>query len=143
MTFNITQKDVGYCTGLYEGEGNITFVTRRNRDKVDGSPGGFYRQIKITIGMTDEHPLDLFWEIIGVGQLVGPYRSRKNERENRKPMYYYHAFGLERVQHVVCIIWEYLSPRRREQITEALRQFHAFEIKMPKKSSHWRSKEAN
>lgn len=128
-------EDRAYCAGLYEGEGYITFGLRK-RNYQDGTPGRSSRTIVLGIGMTDRYPLDLFDDVVGFGIIYGPY----DKGSNSKPMYTYKVYGLERVQHVVCNIWYWLSPRRKDQITTAFTKYHAHPSLTPKRISHWRSR---
>lgn len=47
---NLKAKDVGYCAGLFEGEGSIGSYPGKMTN------GNMYRRLKLEISMTDEHP---------------------------------------------------------------------------------------
>ncbi len=78
--------------------------------------------------MNDKEPLDLFSELMIFGKVIGPYIRKSNYLvKNMNPLFYhYQVTGLERVQFVVCNLWDWLSPRRKQQIEMALHNFHAF-----------------
>lgn len=124
----IKAEDRAYCAGLFEGEGNINFGVTNIKQR---SPS---RAISLVIRMTDKEPLDLFNDLIGFGNVTGPY----NNGDKNKNIYCYKVTGYERVQFTVCQIWQWLSPRRKELIALALTDFKAFEI-TPRKSRTWRS----
>jgi hypothetical protein len=124
----IPEKDRAYCAGLYEGEGSIVF-TLRSQKKRDGSSGKFIRGIVLSINMTDVYPLELFEDIIGYGSVIGPFARGETEKGSiRKPYYRYYVTGFERVQFAICQLWDWLSPRRKEQIEKAFTSYTSHHI---------------
>jgi hypothetical protein len=130
----IKAEDRAYCAGLYEGEGNIFSLIIKDKLK-DGTDARPYRAIKLRISMTDREPLDLFDDIMGFGRVDGP--TQKGSK-HYKPMFCYEITGFERVQFVVCQMWDWLSPRRKEQITLYFNKFKSHKPKYPKiKGGNW------
>ena len=112
MTFKITPHNIGYITGLFEGEGSVGYYISKLKN------GNQYRKIKLEISMTDEFPVELFWDIVGVGKLYdfASYQGNKH-------IYRFVAHTYEDVQHIVCLMWQYLSPRRQEQCRKTLNDY--------------------
>lgn len=123
----ISAIDRAYCAGLFEGEGSIFSSYRASTNGTSTQ-----RSIVVSISMSDRLPLDLFGDAIGAGSVRGPY---KNTAPNAiKAMYEYRTGKFEVVQFIVCNIWEWLSPRRKEQCTKALANYTSFELtNKPKK----------
>lgn len=109
-----------YCAGLFEGEGNIRYYEHTTRT------GNVKRSIRISIGMTDIYPLQLFYDIMEVGTL------RENAQfglKSTKPIHIYSASRFEHVQFIVCNIWDWLSPRRKEQIKTSITAYTSWKGK--------------
>lgn len=107
-------EDRAYCAGLFEGEGSICYTKGKSRN------------IQISIHSIDEFTLNLFSELMGVGTVRGPYQRRTFDNQ---PIYKYDITGYPKVQFAICQMWFWLSPRRKEQITKALRGFQNHEMK--------------
>ena len=109
----MSKEDRAYCAGLFEGEGHIGCYIKKN-------PKGYMvRNLTLSIGMQNKEPLELVQDILNVGSLKGPYRNK---------MYIYAVRNFEHIQFVVCNLWFWLSPRRREQAEIALTTFHSFNL---------------
>jgi hypothetical protein len=118
-----SQRDLAYCAGLFEGEGNIHFTTVINTLK-DGSKGSSNRHLSLTIQMTDLYPLASFEEMLDIGVITGPHKKRGN----RKDVYQFRVTGFENTQYVISSIWKWLSPRRKEQAADALSRYTAHKL---------------
>jgi len=117
------QRDLAYCAGLFEGEGNIQFFKQQNKLK-DGSYGRSFRSLQLKIEMTDKEPLIRFGESLAIGKVSGPYIKP----DNRKSTYTFSVTKFEHVQYVISSIWYWLSPRRKEQISKALKSYLSHEM---------------
>jgi hypothetical protein len=117
------QRDLAYCAGLFEGEGNIHFSTQ-SRVLRDGSRGRPCRNLSLTIQMTDLYPLASFEEMLDIGVITGPQKKAGN----RKDVYQFRVSGFEDVQYIIASIWQWLSPRRKEQAADALSKFKNHEM---------------
>ena len=115
----ISATDRAYCAGLFEGEGSI-------HSSIRNSTNGTSRQrsIVLSITMTDREPLDLFDDIVGRGSIRGPFVAKNTG----KPLYEYRIGRFEAIQFVVCNIWGWLSPRRKEQIEKAIKNYTTFNL---------------
>lgn len=111
MTFTIDREEAAYCAGFFEGEGSI-------RHRVYN--GGKKHSIILVISQVELFPLELFREYVGVGNIHGPqYRS------GNQPIHRLEISNFEEVQHCVAVMWNWLSPKRKEQCKEALTGFLA------------------
>jgi hypothetical protein len=117
-------KDINraYCAGLFEGEGTI-------HSSIRNKSGGSSRQrsIAISITMSDVMPLELFGDIVGAGTIRGPFSSKYGN----KLMYEYRTNKFETVQFIICNIWDWLSPRRKEQCVKAINNYTSFKLSGP------------
>lgn len=63
--------------------------------------------------------------VAGLGSITGPYwkwGTPKNLPQSTMPIYRFSAYGLERVQTILGILWPWLSTAKKEQ---AIRVFRA------------------
>jgi hypothetical protein len=107
MTFNPNREELAWAAGFFDGEGCFSF-----------SPAGRY--VCVSIGQTEREPLDRFQRAVQLGNVLGPYDMRKNDRWVRKPQYFYRANGYERVQAIAALLWFKLGLVKREQAIHAL-----------------------
>lgn len=114
-----SQRDLAYCAGLFEGEGNINFSLQSHTLKT-GIKGRPFRSLKLTIQMTDDYPIELFSYNLGIGKVTGPYAGRTSKC---KEYYQFRVTGFQDVQYVVASIWNWLSPKRQEQIVKAMKGY--------------------
>jgi len=105
------REELAYAGGLFEGEGSIACYKRY--DRRTGSV------IQLTVSMTDVEPLQRFGAAIGVGKFYGPYGPYST---SKKPIYRWIVCGFEQTQAAVAMLWPWLGPRRREQVTAALQR---------------------
>ena len=103
---------LGYCIGIFEGEGCISYSETFRRGRVS-------RRIIISIGMTDLYPLQMFQEVMDAGNLNGPYQ-RNSEH---KPMYRLEIAKIKDIRRITDLMYDWLSPRRKEQIDTCLTNY--------------------
>jgi hypothetical protein len=107
------QTNIAYCAGLFEGEGNFGsekyYVKRCGTKSPRKTPYAF-----IQIAMTDVEPLERIKELFPAARLTGPYSYK-----NYKPVYRLVLKDREQLYYAVNEMWQYLSPRRRQQWREA------------------------
>jgi len=96
----VSQTEIAYCAGLYEGEGNCH--TRRGAKGAD-----------LQIAMCDKEPLLKFQGVLG-GNLSGPHPPKSPE-PNAKPYYTWSMGNWSKVEKVINLLSPYLSPRRLGQ----------------------------
>lgn len=96
---------LGWCAGLYEGEGSTSCSPRRPA-------------IKARLTLTDRDVLERFVERSGVGSIMGPYEPKGI---SRKLQYVWQAQGSAAVAFLQAI-YPLLGSRRQAQIDEAMRR---------------------
>lgn len=119
--------DIAYCAGLFEGEGCLSTRIQRNyrRKGIDRwgninikKPAGTLTkskcpQFRLIVDMTDLQPLQKLQSVFG-GHITGPTRKKLST----KPVWHYGIYAREMVLDTMNRLWQYLSPRRREQAFE-------------------------
>lgn len=117
----ITESDIAWCAGFYEGEGTLVFT-------------GKHLEFKIT--QVEREPLDKFASIMGGVRVLGPY---KNGRSDKK-IYSMNGY----VAHDIKIIYEamlpWLSERRVEQAEKAFLAYCDYK-KSLKSEKVWKARE--
>jgi hypothetical protein len=104
---------IGYCTGLFEGEGYI-YTTYSDR----GS--SVTRSIEFGIRMCDLYPLELFRDFMDVGSITGPF---KQKNPNHTDFYCYSINTITDIETAVEKLYNYLSPRRMQQCDDAITKY--------------------
>jgi hypothetical protein len=106
-----------YCAGLYEGEGSICCTY--NKDPRNGNRNKIpVRKLVLKISMTDREPLELFEDIMQVGNL-----SNVGVLPSGKRLYEYRVGKFEEVKFVIDAMYEWLSPRRKKQADDAINKY--------------------
>ena len=100
--------EVAWAAGLFEGEGCIT----RNL-----SHGKSYR--KLSMNMTDKDVMQKFVDIIGYGNLNGPYYY-SGDRAHCKPRWQWEIGRKGEVLRALKLLLPYFGERRAEKATEAI-----------------------
>jgi hypothetical protein len=114
-----------YCAGLFEGEGSITSYLKKGKAKM-------YPTIQFVVDMTDIEPLDLFEDIMQVGKIYGPYYRLSDRQYKAKGIYRYQIGKLAEIKHTVSAIYDWLSPRRKEQCDTAINNYEQWELEFPR-----------
>lgn len=107
---DIDREKLAWAGGFFEGEGTISIHTTRRES------GYVYRQPQLSIGSTDLDALQRFRVSVGyMGKIHGPYDR------GGKPIYSYNLAGLEKVQAVAAMLFDFLCERRQTKTIEVLR----------------------
>jgi hypothetical protein len=109
------REELAWAAGFFDGEGHIG--VRRN------GPSFPSRRIGLHVGQADRRPLDRFLRAVGVGQIRGP--DRQSKYPNAKLMFRFHVDNFQHAQHVVAVLWRWLSEPKREQAHLALTAYAA------------------
>lgn len=104
--------ELAWAAGFFDGEGCITTTTQ---------PAGTYLQLRIS--QTDHRPLDRFSQVVGIGNVTGPY----DVKEGHQQTFYWSASGLQNTHQVLSLLWPYLSEPKREQTQRVLAKWAASE----------------
>jgi hypothetical protein len=106
-----TDGDIGWCAGLFEGEGTVVWIYTN-----DGTQG--HLEFKINQADSPEI-LNRFKDIMGGGSVTGPYGPYKNSATKR-PMYVYQSFQVPLIRAMFKVMRDNLSVRRIIQFELAL-----------------------
>lgn len=120
----MTEAEIAYCAGLFEGEGWIgTRTNHIKRVRYDLAHANSenrtidtFTNCRLAISMKDIEPIELIWEISGVGRITSN-RNRKNIM---------HTFYINKYKDIKWFtdqIYGWLSPRRKKQIEEAFEKY--------------------
>lgn len=99
----ISREDLAWAAGLYEGEGT---VCRARTSRF------------LSLTSTDEDVVLRFREAVGMGQVTGPYGP--HPPRGKKVYWTWRVCNFEHRQAVTALLWDWLSPRRKVQLTESL-----------------------
>lgn len=102
------REELAWASGLFEGEGCFT----HNGVKTRRGPGS----LATSIGSTDRDVLERFAQAVGFGKVGGPYTTA-----GYKPVYQWTAYGFEKMQAILAMLWPWLCSRRRERAIELLK----------------------
>jgi len=106
--------ELAWAAGFFDGEGNVRVKFNKQDGRVRCYPGLSANQI-------DPQVLERFQRAVGLGKVSGPYdRSRYAGAHIRQPQWCYEVWSFERVQAVVAMLWNWLSPVKREQANTVL-----------------------
>tara|TARA_R100001460_G_scaffold543_2_gene2661 strand:- start:532 stop:966 length:435 start_codon:yes stop_codon:yes gene_type:complete len=132
----ISEVDIAYIAGLFDGEGSIHFKRGiEKKKKHRGKPG--YRlsnslRLSMEITMTDESVLIWLHEVLGVGTLNRKPRKGRRKDGTKYLMQYRWRCVFRDAYHVCCLIWpfahtklpkiqeviEHYSTQNRENVIE-------------------------
>lgn len=100
---------LGYCVGLFEGEGSVN-VVRNGPDRV---------YPRLVVRMTDREPVEHIYRLFG-GRFMGPYTTPGEAARGYKPKYRWALGTLDAFLATSAAMYPHLSPRRQAQIDRAL-----------------------
>lgn len=108
------ETELAWAAGLYDGEGCTYLRDNKKVNKCSAS-------MVACITQKDRWVLDRFHNAVdGVGEIY--WTSRR--------IHYYRALGISNVQHVLGLLWPYLSPYKQLQAKTVMAQF----ILLPRRS---------
>lgn len=108
----MNREELAWAAGLFDGEGTV--YLHRNR----GAGGAWAR---LTIVQNDPQVLARFRDAVGLGNLLGPYRRNQEGRKVHNPFWSLHAASWRDTQAIAALLWRWLSPVKRAQITRVCR----------------------
>jgi hypothetical protein len=110
--------ELAWAAGLFDGEGSVGAYVAGTPRKIDGSRALGLRAV---IVQTDPQVLRRFQVAVqGLGRVTGP---RVTHRDNEKPIWNWGCYTFEHTQAVLAMLWNYLSPVKREQFKLAQTKF--------------------
>ena len=111
----MTEIEIAWLAGLFEGEGCITTAKKANHRSGN--------QRFLVIKMTNEDVVRKAHRIAGVGKLYGPYRAVNNkvrDTSHYKPFWQWAVFARDEVLYIGNALLPHLGERRRAKMIEAL-----------------------
>lgn len=113
---DINREDLAWAAGLFEGEGS--FCVRQHNGRV--------LSVFTTINTYTDLPiLKRFYEIVGLGKILGPYTRFNKEGKPLKTCWSWRAESFEHAQAVMVMLWPWLGERRKSKAKECFTKFHA------------------
>jgi hypothetical protein len=109
---NLVATELAWAAGFVDGEGNIRFNTYKRPD------GRLYGTLQLGVSQTHIAVLERLQAALGHrGKIYGPYKPKT---QNSKPYWTFLTKGFEHTQASIALIWNWLSPVKREQVKHAL-----------------------
>ena len=106
----ISQSDIAYIAGLFDGEGSIYFARRiekKKKHKGKGYRTSMSHRISMEITMTDESVIRWVHEVLGVGTVVRKPRKGRRKDGTKYLMQYKWRCTFRQAYYVCCLIWPY------------------------------------
>ena len=106
----ISQSDIAYIAGLFDGEGSIYFARRIEKKKKHNGKGyrtSMSQRISMEITMTDESVVRWVHEVLGVGTVVRKPRKGRRKDGTKYLMQYKWRCTFRQAYYVCCLIWPY------------------------------------
>ena len=104
----ISQSDISYIAGIFDGEGSLYFARRREKKKKHNGKGYRYsmsQRISMEITMTDEFVIKWIHEVLGVGTVVKKPRKGLRKDGTKYLMQYKWRCTFRDAYYVCCLIW--------------------------------------
>ena len=104
----ITNEDVAYIAGLFDGEGSIYYAKRKEKKKKHNGKGHRYsmsQRISMEITMTDEHVIRWVHEVLGVGTVVRKPRKGLRKDGTKYLMQYKWRCTFRDAYQICRLIW--------------------------------------
>jgi len=105
------REELAWAAGFFDGEGCTTLHKW----------GGM--RPRVTIGQVDREVLDRFKLAVGRGNVRGPYK-KKTPRHQKS--YIYDAYGFEKSQAIMCMLWNWLGSIKKEQFKKAMTEIKVY-----------------
>ena len=106
----ISQSDIAYIAGLFDGEGSIYFARRiekKKKHKGKGYRTSMSQRISMEVTMTDESVVRWVHEVLGVGTVVRKPRKGRRKDGTKYLMQYKWRCTFRQAYYVCCLIWPY------------------------------------
>lgn len=113
-----TNCNLAWAAGFFDGEGYVGCVFR-DKIKYKSTP-----RLILSIAQVDRIVLDKFAKIIGFGTITGPYKRKSIQSKNQKDYYKYNLESFEYIQHIYCVLYNWLSPVKQNQFKNSFLKYH-------------------
>lgn len=116
----MNREELAWAAGFVDGEGYTGFHICQKSRPTDQRQ---YGAISLTVSQCHKEPLERLQKALGVGKLWGPYKKKK---ENHRDSYSFSVTGFEKTQAAIAMLWTWLGPIKREQASNAIKGYTAF-----------------
>ena len=126
----ITNEDIAYIAGLFDGEGSIYYARRKEKKKKHNGEGYRYsmsQRISMEITMTDENVIRWVHETLKVGTVVRKPRKGLRKDGTKYLMQYRWRCVFRDAFYVCCLIYPY-SITKLEKVKQILDHYQQAEI---------------
>ena len=106
----ITNEDIAYIAGLFDGEGSIYYAKRKEKKKKHNGEGYRYsmsQRISMEITMTDEMVIRWVHEVLGCGTVVRKPRKGLRKDGTKYLMQYKWRCTFRDAYYVCCLLFPY------------------------------------
>lgn len=117
----ITESDLAWCAGFFEGEGTLVFTSG-------------HLEFKITQVYLE--PLEKFMNIMGGVRILGPYKNGRSQ----VPIYSMNSYLYHDIKIIYNAMLPWLSERRIEQAQKAFSSYYDYK-KSLKSEKVWKARE--
>ena len=116
----ITNEDIAYIAGLFDGEGSIYFARRKEKKKKHKGKGHRYsmsQRISMEITMTDENVIRWVHEVLAVGTVNRKPRKGLRKDGTKYLMQYKWRCTFRDAYYVCKLIWPWSKKNNRSLFT--------------------------
>ena len=96
--------EIAWAAGLFEGEGSIVFDAKQKNP--------------LSLKMTDKDVMERFIDVVGYGNLTGPYMYKKSS--NKTPYWAWQVYKRTEILRVLKIFLPYLGKRRSKRANDVI-----------------------
>ena len=121
----ITNEDIAYIAGLFDGEGSIYYAKRKEKKKKHNAEGYRYsmsQRICMEITMTDEMVIRWVHEVLGCGTVVRKPRKGLRKDGTKYLMQYKWRCTFREAYYVCCMIWPW-AHTKLPKITQIIEHY--------------------
>ena len=124
----MTENEVAYIAGLFDGEGSIYYARRKEKKKKHNGKGyrtSMTQRINMEVAMTDEHVIRWVHEVLNVGTVVE--KRKKGLRKNGTPYLKQWKWRCTfREAYYVCrLLWPY-AHTKLHKIEQVIDQYETY-----------------
>lgn len=109
----MTDIELAWCAGLFEGEGSIYRCNQIRHDRKDKK----YTYNRMCLRMTDKDVIEKFFTLVDCGT-VSEQSNRLCKRLGRKKVYTWQLTPKDKIIKLCELFWPYLMSRRKGKIIE-------------------------
>ena len=113
MADTMTDTEIAWCAGLFEGEGSLFIVKQPSKKKVN------YQYIRMVLKMTDYDVVLKFWSLVKCGTIQHQTnRGMRKQPKHYKRNYTWQLSSRAQVINLMTLFHPHLGARRRAKMVE-------------------------